>query len=108
MEFLRIGWSVVLMLLLTTAAFGQSGAQKSVEKPKTQDNPLSAANKFGYGFLKNVMLGSAEKMPEENYKFKPTWVVRSFGQFVGHVAASQYYFCSKVLGEKPPAPNIQQ
>jgi uncharacterized damage-inducible protein DinB len=35
-------------------------------------------------------------------------VVRSFGQVVGHVADSQYYFCSKVLGDKNPAPNIQQ
>ncbi len=73
-----------------------------------QDNPLSAFNKRGYGQLKVWVLGSAEKMPEENYDFKPTDAVRSFGQVVGHVADAQYLFCSVVLGEKNPAPKIEQ
>src|SRR5437016_5868650 len=45
-------------------------------------------------------------MPEENYNFKPTDDVRGYGQIVGHVADSQYYFCSIVLGEKDPRPRI--
>ena len=73
-----------------------------------QDNPLSAHNKFVYGGVKNILLRSAEKMPEENYNFKPTDAVRSFGQVVGHVADSQYTFCSIVLGEKNPAPKVEQ
>jgi len=73
-----------------------------------QDNPLSAFNKRAYGQLKVWMLRSAEKMPEENYAFKPTEVVRTFGQVVGHVADVQYLFCSPVLGEKNPAPKIEQ
>jgi uncharacterized damage-inducible protein DinB len=47
-------------------------------------------------------------MPEENYSFKPTEAVRSFGQIVGHVADSQYTFCSGVLGEKRPALKIEE
>src|SRR5205085_10337784 len=54
------------------------------------------------------LLRSAEKMPEESYSFRPTWVVRSFGRIIGHVADAQYYFCSKALGEKNPAPNIEK
>ena len=73
-----------------------------------QDNPLSAFSKFGHAQVKNILLRSAEKMPEENYGFKPTDGVRSFGQIVGHVADSQYFFCSTVLGEKNPAPNIEK
>jgi len=38
-------------------------------------------------------------MPEDNYSFKPTPDVRSFGQLVGHLADSQYYFCSLAAGE---------
>jgi uncharacterized damage-inducible protein DinB len=72
-----------------------------------QDNPLSGFNKRAYGQVKVWLLGSAEKMPEENYSFKPTDAVRSFGQIVGHVADVQYMFCSPVLGEKSPAPNIE-
>jgi uncharacterized damage-inducible protein DinB len=73
-----------------------------------QDNPLSAFNKRAYGQLKVWLLRSADKMPEENYGFKPTDTVRGFGQVVGHVADAQYRFCSSVLGEKNPAPKIEQ
>jgi uncharacterized damage-inducible protein DinB len=73
-----------------------------------QDNPLSAFNKRAYGQVKAWLLASAEKMPEENYNFQPTDAVRSFGQVVGHVADAQYLFCSVALGEKNPAPKIEQ
>jgi uncharacterized damage-inducible protein DinB len=73
-----------------------------------QDDPLSTFNKGAYGGVKNILLRSAEKMPGENYSFKPTDAVRSFGQIIGHVADGQYLFCSIVLGEKNPAPKIEQ
>jgi hypothetical protein len=41
-------------------------------------------------------------MSEENYAFKPTPEVRSFGQLVGHVANANYMICSMALGEKNP------
>ena len=55
-----------------------------------------------------VLLRSAEKMPEESYAFKPTDSVRSFAQILGHIADSQYMFCSGVLGEKRPELKIEQ
>jgi uncharacterized damage-inducible protein DinB len=72
------------------------------------DRPFNAFNQQAYGFLKDVLLRSAEKMPEENYNFKPTEAVRSFGQVLGHVADAQYLFCSMALGEKNPAPNVEK
>ncbi len=107
MKSLRIALSVVLMLL-TTMAFAQSDAQKPSEKPNNQDNPLSTFNKFAYVHVKDVLLRSAEKMPEENYSFKPVDTVRSYGQIVGHVADAQYLFCSIALGEQNPALKIEQ
>ena len=74
----------------------------------SQSNPLAAHNKSLFGGVKQILLRSAEKMAEENYGFKPTAAVRSFGQIVGHVADSQYAFCSVVRGEKNPAPKIEQ
>lgn len=47
-------------------------------------------------------------MPEEHYSFKPAETVRSFGQLVGHIADLQYLHCSFALGEKNPAPRIEQ
>ena len=68
-----------------------------------QDNPLSSAIKAEYGIAKNTIVRAADKMPEENYGFKPTEDIRSFGQLVGHVADAQYGFCSGAVGEKSPA-----
>jgi uncharacterized damage-inducible protein DinB len=74
----------------------------------SQENPLSTFNKGVYGRVKDILLRSAEKMPEESYAFKPTEAVRSYGQVVGHVADAQYIFCSIALGEKNPAPKIEE
>lgn len=90
---------MICLLLPATVAFAQD---------KPQENPLSAFNKRAYGQVKDWLLRSAEKMPEENYSFKPVDTVRSFGQLVGHVADAQYLFCSSVRGEKSPAPRIEQ
>ena len=74
----------------------------------SQDNPLTTYGKTVYTGVKGVLLRTAEKVPEENYSFKPTESVRSFGQVIGHVADSQYLFCSVAIGEKNPALNIEK
>src|SRR2546422_3861897 len=51
---------------------------------------------------------AAEKMPEEEYAFKPDPAVRSFGQILGHIADADYLFCSGVLGENSPSPGIEK
>ena len=73
-----------------------------------QENPFSTHTKWMYAGLKFMLLRSAEKMPEENYTFKPTDAVRSFGQIIGHAADAQYRFCAIALGETNPAPGIEK
>ena len=107
MKSLCLTMSAVLVLL-TAAAFAQSDAQKPADQMKIPDNPLSTFNKFAYAHVKDVLLRSADKMPEENYSFKPIDTVRSYGQIVGHVADAQYLFCSIALGEQNPALKIEQ
>ncbi|MGI8741358.1 MAG: DinB family protein [Bryobacteraceae bacterium] len=63
-------------------------------------NPLSTELKQMYTGLKNNLTKMAEKMPEENYSFKATPDVRSFGQLIAHVAGSQARTCSAVNGEQ--------
>ena len=98
--FLRVP---LTCLLLLPAALAQD---KPAAAPPA--NPLSAWNKIAYGRVKDILLRSAEKMPEENYTFKPTDAVRSYGQIVGHLADAQYLFCSVALGETNPGPKIEQ
>jgi uncharacterized damage-inducible protein DinB len=73
-------------------------AQGSAAAP---GNPISDSEKRVYAMLSSVVIAAAEKMPEESYSFKPTPEVRSFGQLVGHLADSNYFFCSTVAGDKP-------
>ena len=73
-----------------------------------QENPLTAFSQRVYGHLKVIVMRSAEKMPEESYSFRPTDTVRTYGKVLGHVADTQYFFCSAVLGEKAPTPNIEK
>jgi uncharacterized damage-inducible protein DinB len=96
-------FAAFLLSLFVMVGFGQ-------EKPKTSspENPLSSWSKIGQDTMKNWIIRSAEKMPEENYNFKPTADVRSYGQVLAHIADSQYVFCSSVLGEKNPNPQIEK
>ena len=73
-----------------------------------QSNPLSASSKGFYTSVKNNIVRAAQKMPEENYSFRPTDAVRSFGQLVGHIADAQYLFCSMASGVKNPSPGIEK
>jgi uncharacterized damage-inducible protein DinB len=104
----------VVMFLVSTAGFAQSGGPNSNQTAEkkgeqaAQANPFSTFNKFAYARLKTILMSSAEKMPEENYNFKPTDAVRSYGQIVGHLADAQYMFCSTALGEKNPGLKIEQ
>jgi uncharacterized damage-inducible protein DinB len=79
----------------------------SAQGPAAQ-NPIAAGQKMLHSMIKANIIRSAEKMPEENYAFKPTPEVRSFGQVVGHVADSQYLFCSAASGKPNPAPGIEK
>jgi uncharacterized damage-inducible protein DinB len=58
-----------------------------------------------YATLKANLTGSAEKMPADQFAFKPTPEVRSYGQLFGHTMAAQYSYCATVKGEPSPALN---
>lgn len=96
-----------LIFVITVAGAATILAQDKPATPAPPANPLSGSAKRQYTQFKNFIVGSAEKMPEENYAFKPVDTVRSYGQLVGHVADAQYLFCSAVRGEKAPDLKIE-
>src|SRR5512143_1025940 len=67
----------------------------------------TAGLKFPWNRVKDILVRAAEKMPEENYAFKPSPDVRSFGQLVGHVADANYMFTALAFGEKPTPRDIE-
>lgn len=54
------------------------------------------------------ILSAAAKMPEADYAFRPDPASRTFGQILGHIADANLLFCSTVLGEANPSPNIEK
>jgi uncharacterized damage-inducible protein DinB len=99
---------MLVLCLVVPAGITLAQDKPAQEKPAvTTVNPLSTWNKFAYARVKDMLVKSAQKMPEENYSFKPVDTVRSYGQILGHLADAQYAFCSMALGEKNPALDIE-
>jgi uncharacterized damage-inducible protein DinB len=94
-----------VLMAVPGALLAQEKSQSPAAPPA---NPITASEKGLYSFISNAVVGAAQKMPEENYSFKPTPEVRSFGQLAGHVADASYMFCSLTLGEANPAKGIEK
>jgi uncharacterized damage-inducible protein DinB len=72
-----------------------------------QSGPIVGSAKGMYAEIKDSVLRTAEKVPENLYSYQPTPEVRTFAQLIGHEADGQYEFCSAVTG-KPVNKNIEQ
>ena len=83
--------SIVMTLTAALAAAFSLQAQNA--------NPLITELKASYTNTKNKFSKLADKMPEENYSFKATADIRTFGAIVAHIADAQLRTCSTVNGE---------
>ena len=95
---LAVGLCLGLLVLYPLSA--------SAQEPS--ENPLSDGQRMLYESVKGNIVRSAEKMPEEQFEFKPVPEVRSFRQILGHVGDTQYLFCSPILGQNNQGPGIEQ
>ena len=93
---------VLLVVVCTIAMTLPALAQMPAPGAGATADPFSKALKASFDTVSGYLARSAEKMPEENFSFKPTPEVRSFGEILGHVANSQFSYCSRVKGEKNP------
>ncbi len=94
-----------VMAIAPLTLLGQEKPQAPAAPPA---NPITLSEKGLYSFLSSAVVRAAQKMPEENYSFKPTPEVRSFGQLVGHVADANYMFCSQATGDANPSKDIEK
>ncbi len=62
-------------------------------------NPLSTELKASYTRVKTNFIKAAEKMPEDQYDFKPMSDMQSFKERVVHIAVSSMGPCSALKGE---------
>jgi len=82
---------LVLTLLATGVIAAPAAAQTA-----------SDAIRSSWNSVKRNIKESAELMPEENFGFKPTPDVRSFGDILTHVAGASYEFCASAKNEAAP------
>jgi uncharacterized damage-inducible protein DinB len=98
-----LSFAFVALISIPVAAQAQDAA-----KPAAPANPITMSEKGIYNSAIGDVVAAAQKMPEENYSFKPTPEVRSFGQLVGHVADANFMFCALVSGETMPQKDIEK
>jgi uncharacterized damage-inducible protein DinB len=94
---------LVLMLLFAHAPLAAEAQTTDSGLGEIASPSMAAVAKGMHGAIRRNLAEAAASMPAEEYSFKPTPQVRSFGELIGHVASANYFFCSQVKGEKPPS-----
>lgn len=88
-----------VFLILSSARIAAAQGFPTADTP----NPAGASISAFYGFAKHNILDSADKMPADQYDYRPVKEVRSFGEILGHVIDAQYFMCSSA--RNVPNPN---
>lgn len=83
-----------------TMAFGQA--------PAPDHSSTAASARTHQRQIGGYVLRAAEKVSAEDYAFKATPAVRSFGQLIGHIADANNNYCAAGFGETNPNPGIEK
>jgi uncharacterized damage-inducible protein DinB len=95
---------IVLIVSLAGCLSLPAGAQTSDGGFGEIASPSMAAVAKGmHATIRRDLAEAATAMTAEDYGFKPTPEVRSFGQLIGHVATANFFFCAQARGERPPS-----
>src|SRR3954454_779028 len=74
----------------------------AAQPPPPGPPSVAATLKASYERIKTNFVKAAEKMPEDQYTFKPAEGIETFGQRVAHIA-NQMGTCSAINGERKPS-----
>ena len=83
-----LGTIAAMILVGTCAGYGQEG------------NPLSTQLKGSWTNIRNLLTKMVDKMPDENYRYKPTLEMEDFGQRMAHVITFNMRGCSLAKGDQ--------
>ncbi len=105
---LRYLCAAVILSGCTLAGSAQMGSTSAKVAPGTLMTPAQAQDEL-LNLFEEEFMGVAKAMPADKYSFAPASSggakfdgVRTFAQEVSHVTLANYYFASKILGEKIP------
>lgn len=101
---------LLLVLWLTSGAILAQAGQQRVDAKGTASLDVEREKHALQVFSKlaeNAIVSAADAMPADKYGFAPTdgefKGVRTFGQMVKHLSATNYILAAAALGEEPPA-----
>ena len=97
---IRTGWLTVL--LTCAGCIGASAQTTDAGYWEALTPSMAGVAKTMHATVRRNLADAAESMPADEYAFKPTPEVRSFGEVIGHVINANFFFCSQVKGEKSP------
>jgi hypothetical protein len=102
----------ILMLVLWLTS-GNMFAQVGQQRVDTKEIAIVDAEREKHALqvlaklTEKVIVSAADAMPADKYGFAPTdgefKGVRTFGQMVKHLSATNYILAAAALGEEPPA-----
>ena len=112
---MRLQYFCAAMVLsgCTLMCSAQMGSTAAKVAPGSQMSPVQAQDEL-LNLFEGDFMGVAKAMPADKYGFAPAAAnfaasqgakfdgVRTFAQEVSHVTLANYYFASKILGEKVP------
>lgn len=88
--------SLLLLCISTLTCSGALKAQAASESAAA--SPLATAIRHSYDADKLNLTETAEKVPEDDYSFRPTPEIRTFAEVLNHIASAQMHNCSAILG----------
>jgi DinB family protein len=87
--------AVVPLFTFLFLLFGGSGTLRAQNA-----NPVSTHLKGQWTNIRDLLTKEADRMPEENYRFKPAPEMEDFGQRMAHVITFSMRGCAAVKGEQ--------
>lgn len=99
---MRLTLCFVSAALLVTAGAILGQAPANVPRQTT----VASGIRQKYLEIKRNIQETAEKMPDADFGFRPTPVIRTFGELFGHIANSQFNNCSMAKAESNPSANV--
>jgi uncharacterized damage-inducible protein DinB len=95
------GLVLSLVVLLTTVPSMAQTTDAGVDQSLSQS--LVAVAKAMHATIRRNIAEAAERMPAEDYAYKPTPQVRSFAEVLGHIANANFFFCSQAQAQRSPS-----
>lgn len=94
---------LILAFIFASVTLPRAFAQTTGAGYEALSPSLASVAKTMNATIRRNLADAAEEMPAEEYAFRPTPEVRTFGQLIGHVINTNFFFCSQAAGEKSPA-----